>query len=174
MPRVESAFPKGACPHVAVLLSHPDEVAPTLASFYALGAKRNGWLYYRSLAGRADADRAALIAAGLDVTTLEAEGRMVFSEMEPTISVEDYVLSWEAEMQAALARGFDAVWCARFPVGPKTTVVDRAVEYDRAWDAHARDRRYVSLCIYVVGELDRDRRAAELEPLHDSVLRGRS
>jgi hypothetical protein len=167
---VDSAFPKGACPHVAVLLSHRDEVAPTLASFYALGAKRNGWLYYRSLAGRTDADRASLTAAGLDVAALEAEGRMSFSEMAETISVEEYVTSWEAEMQAALARGFDAVWCARFPVGPDAANVDRSVEYDRAWDAHARDRRYVSLCIYVVGDLERDRRAAELAAMHDTVL----
>jgi hypothetical protein len=71
-------------------------------------------------------------------------------------------------MQAALARGFDAVWCARFPVGEN--FVDRAVEYDRAWDAHASDRRYVSLCIYVVGDLERDRRAAELATIHDTVL----
>src|SRR3954452_10277333 len=86
-----TAFPDGACPHVAVLLSHSDEVAPALASFYALGAKRNGWLYYRALAGCAAADRAALIAAGLDVDGLEAQGRMVVSEMHPDISVEDYV-----------------------------------------------------------------------------------
>ena len=35
-----------------MLLSTPEEVAPTLASFYALGAKRNGWLCHRSMAGR--------------------------------------------------------------------------------------------------------------------------
>ena len=63
---LETTFAPGACPHVAMLLSSPEEVAPTLASFYALGAKRNGWLCHRSLAGRADCDRAALIAAGLD------------------------------------------------------------------------------------------------------------
>ena len=64
---LERAFAGGACPHVAMLLSRPEEVAPTLASFYALGAKRNGWLFHRSLAGHAAADRAALTAAGLDV-----------------------------------------------------------------------------------------------------------
>ena len=165
-PVLDTAIPAGACPHVAMVLSRAEEVAPTLASFYALGAKRNGWLYYRSLAGRAGADRARLTAAGLDVASLEAEGRMAFSEMEPTISVEEYVTSWETEMQAALARGFDAVWCARFPIGPSATVV----EYDRAWDAHARDRRYVSLCIYLVGDVERDRRAEELAEIHDTVL----
>ena len=81
----------GACPHVAMLLSTLEEVAPTLASFYALGAKRNGWLFHRSLAGRADCDRSALVKAGLDVERLEAEGRMVFSEIALDVSVADYV-----------------------------------------------------------------------------------
>jgi hypothetical protein len=145
-------------------------VPAALASFYALGAKRNGWLYHRSLAGRLDTDRAALIAAGLDVTRLEDEGRMVFSEMDPHIGVEDYVHGWDAEMEAALARGFDAVWCARFPVGPDPASIDRSLEYDQAWHSHAHDRRYVSLCIYVVGDLERDRRVAQLAPIHDALL----
>jgi hypothetical protein len=168
--RVVNAFPLGACPHVAMLLSSYSEVPAALASFYALGAKRNGWLYYRALEGRRAADRLALIKAGLAVEALEAEGRMVVSEMDPDISVEEYVQGWEEEMQAALARGFDAAWCARFPVGPETGHVDRSIEFDRAWDAHAHDRRYVSLCIYIVGEVERDRRAAELAEMHDTVL----
>ena len=98
---LETTFPTGACPHVAMLLSSPEEVAPTLASFYALGAKRNGWLVHRSIAGRVDCDRSALIAAGLDVATLEAEGRMVFSEIELGISVDDWVHAWEPELEAA-------------------------------------------------------------------------
>ena len=140
------------------------EVAPALASFYALGAKRNGWLYYRALEGRLGEDRAALIAAGLDVPALEASGRMVCSEMRPDITVDEYVNGWEAELQDALSRGFDAAWCARFPVGPRH--LERALEYDRAWDAHAHDRQYVSLCIYIVGEVERDR----LRSMHDVVL----
>src|SRR4051812_10607422 len=153
-----------------MLLSHADEVPAALASFYALGAKRNGWLYYRALEGRGEADRAALIKAGLDVDTLEADGRMVFAEMRPDITVEQYVQDWDAEMQDALDRGFDAAWCARFPVGPASGHVERSLEYDRAWDAHAHDQRYVSLCIYIVGDLERDRRAAELREMHDQVL----
>ena len=166
------AFPVGACPHVAILLSRPDEVAPALASFYALGAKRNGWLYHRSLAGRAAADRASLIAAGLDVAGLEAEGRMVFSEMEPEISVSEYVHDWDERMEAALARGFDAVWCSRFPVGPSPATLDAAAEFDQAWHEHARDRRYVSLCIFIVGEFERTRRIAQLVAVHDHVVTG--
>ena len=36
-----------------MLLNNREEVAPTLASFYALGAERNGWLFHRSIAGQA-------------------------------------------------------------------------------------------------------------------------
>jgi hypothetical protein len=109
-----------------MLLASYSEVPAALASFYALGAKRNGWLYYRALEGRGAADRAALIAAGLAVDALEAEGRMVFAEMRPEITVEEYVQGWEEEMQAALSCGFDAAWCARFPVG-RAAALERAV-----------------------------------------------
>lgn len=169
---LESAFPGGACPHVAMLLSSPEEVAPTLVSFYALGAKRNGWLFHRSIKGCAGADRESLIAAGLDVERLEAEGRMVFSEIELTISVEEYVHAWEPELEAALARGFDAAWWARFPIGPDAEIIDRSVEYDRAWDEHFHDRPCVSLCLFIVGDLERDHRAAQLALTHDTVLSG--
>src|SRR6201999_2077026 len=86
---LETTIEPGSCPHLAMLLAHRSEVAPTLASFYALGAKRNGWLFHRSLPGAADADRAALSAAGLDVAGLEAEGRMGFSEISLDISGDD-------------------------------------------------------------------------------------
>ncbi len=153
-----------------MLLSTLEEVAPTLASFYALGAKRNGWLFHRSLAGRADADRAALTAAGLDVAALEAAQRMVFSEISVGISVEDYVHAWEPELEAALARGFDAAWWARFPIGPDGAIIDRSVEYDAAWDAHFRDKPCVSLCLFIVGDVERDHRAAQIAATHDQVL----
>jgi hypothetical protein len=167
---LDRAFGGSACPHVAMLLSRPEEVAPTLASFYALGAKRNGWLFHRSIAGNADADRAALIKAGLDVEALEAAGRMVFAEIELSIGVDDYVHAWEPEMEAALARGFDAAWWARFPIGPDAEIIERSVEYDRAWDDHFHDRPCVSLCLFIVGDVDRDRRAAQLAETHDTVL----
>jgi hypothetical protein len=153
-----------------MLLTTHDEVAPTLASFYALGAKRNGWLFHRSIAGNADADRASLSEAGLDVERLVAEGRMVFSEIDPGISVDEWVHAWEPEMEAALARGFDAAWWARFPIGPDATIIERSVEYDTAWDAHFRDRPCVSLCLYIVGEVERDHRAAQIAATHDHLL----
>ena len=160
----------GGCPHHAMLLQRADEVAPTLASFYALGAKRNGWLYHRALSGGADADRQALTAAGLDVAGLEAEGRMVFGEIDLGITVEDYVHAWEPQMEAALARGFDAAWWARFPIGPDQEIIERSVEYDRAWDDHFHGRPCVSLCLFIVGDVDRDRRAAQIALTHDTVL----
>ena len=167
---LERAIGAGSCPHLAMLLARQEEVAPTLASFYALGAKRNGWLFHRSIAGRSDDDRAALSAAGLDVSGLESAGRMVFAEIELSIDVEDYVHAWEPEMEAALARGFDAAWWARFPIGPDAEIIERSVEYDRAWDDHFHDRPCVSLCLFIVGDVGRDRRAAQLAETHDTVL----
>ena len=162
----------GSCPHLAMLLQRPEEAMPTLASFYALGAKRNGWLYHRTVRGNADADRAALSAAGLDVEALEAEGRMTIAEIDLGISVEDYVHAWEPQFEAALRRGFDAVWWARFPIGPDEAIIERSVEYDRAWDEHFHDRPCVSLCLFIVGDLERERRAAQLGETHDEVLSG--
>ena len=49
-------------------------------------------------------------------------------------------------------------------------MIARSYEYDRAWDEHARDRPYVSLCIYVVGDLDREGHAELLARIHDTVL----
>ncbi|MBE2316255.1 MEDS domain-containing protein [Solirubrobacter sp. CPCC 204708] len=165
------AIAPGACPHLAMLLASPEEVAPAFASFYALGAKRNGWLFHRTFAGQADADRAALTAAGLDVAALEAEGRMVFSEIALDITVEDYVHAWEPELEAALARGFDAAWWARAAIGPDADILDRSVAYDAAWDAHFHDKPCVSLCMFIVGDVERDRRAAQIAATHDQLLR---
>jgi MEDS: MEthanogen/methylotroph, DcmR Sensory domain len=159
----------GSCPHLAMLLQRPEEVAPTLASFYALGAKRNGWLYHRALAGTADDERSALAAAGLDVAGLEAAGRMAIAEIDLSITVEDYVHAWEPQLDAALARGFDAAWWARFPIGPDEAIIERSVEYDRAWDEHFRDRPCVSLCLFIVGEIDGPR-VAQVGATHDRVL----
>ena len=165
---LERAITPGACPHLAMLLARHDEVWPVLASFYALGAKRNGWLFHRTVDARAD--RAELTAAGLDVAGLEAEGRMVFDEITLDISVEDYVHAWEPQLEAALARGFDAAWWARFPIGPDAEILNRSAAYEAAWDAHFRDRPCVSLCVFIVGDLERDRRAAEIAATHDAVL----
>ena len=163
----------GSCPHLAMLLQRPEEVAPTLASFYALGAKRNGWLYHRSLAGTAEQDRAMLIAAGLDVAGLEAAGRMVIDEIDLGITVEDYVHAWEPQLQAALARGFDAAWWARFPIGPDEEIIARSVAYDQLWDERFHGRPCVSLCLFIVGDLEAPAEQTHVDRLaqtHDAVL----
>jgi hypothetical protein len=159
----------GTCPHLAMLLQRPEEAVPTLASFYALGAKRNGWLYHRTLAGSADADRRALTDAGLDVAGLEAQGRMAIAEIDLGITVEDYVHAWEPQFEAALAHGFDAVWWARFPLGPDEAIIERSVDYDRAWDDHFHGRPCVSLCLFIVGDVD-GRRVEQVAATHDRVL----
>ena len=97
---------------------------------------------------------------------------MVFREVDLSISVSDYVHGWEPELEAALAGGFDAAWWARFPIGPDAAIIDRSVEYDRAWDEHFHDRPCVSLCLYIVGDLERDHRAAQIALTHDTVLSG--
>src|SRR6266545_501294 len=66
-PALHDVIDAGWCPHLAMLLQRREEVAPTLASFYGLGAQRNGWLFHRSRIDGADADRRGLTAAGLDV-----------------------------------------------------------------------------------------------------------
>lgn len=144
---LREAIDTGWCPHLAMLLRRPDEVAPTLASFYALGAQRNGWLFHRSLTGQAAADRRALTAAGLDVAGLEAQRRMAFGEVGPDITPEDWVAVWEPELDGALARGFDAAWWARFPIGPDEEIIARSDAYDRAWDERLHGRPCVSLCL---------------------------
>jgi hypothetical protein len=49
---------------------------------------------------------------------------------------------------------------------------ERSVEYDRLWDEHFQDRPCVSLCLFIVRDVERDRRAAQLALTHDSVLSG--
>jgi hypothetical protein len=170
---LRDAIDSGWCPHLAMLLRRRDEVAPTLASFYALGAQRNGWLFHRSLAGESDADRRALTAVGLDVAGLEAQGRMTFVEIGLDITPQQWAESWEQPLEDALARGFDAAWWARFPIGPDEAIIARSDAYDRAWDERFHGRPCVSLCLFIVGDLEAPRDAAHVERLaqmHDAVL----
>ena len=95
---------------------------------------------------------------------------MVFSEISLDITIEDYVHAWEPEMEAALAGGFEAAWWARFPIGPDAAIIERSVAYDTAWDDHFRDRPCVSLCLFIVGDVERDHRAAQIAATHDTVL----
>lgn len=163
----------GFCPHLAILVPSAGEVIPALASFYGLGARRNGLLFHRALPGQADADRAALTAAGLDVAALEAGERLVVAEPPPETDAERWARRWVPVLEGALARGFDAVWFSRFPIGPDEDHLAAALAYDRAWDDAFRGRPAVSLCVYIVDDVDeaaRARRVASLAPFHDGVV----
>jgi DcmR-like sensory protein len=160
-----------SCPHMAMLLDSPDELHPALAAFYSLGASRNGWLAHRSLPGQGAADRAGLIAAGLDVEALEAEKRFMLSEVPVTEPPETWAKPWVPLIEEALRDGYEAVWWSRFPVGAAGREFDVALEYDRAWDDALQGRRAVSLCLYIVGDLGGDAEASErLAAIHDGVL----
>ena len=163
----------GWCPHLAILVPDPREVIPALASFYGLGARRNGWLFHRALPGNAEADRAALTAAGLDVAALEAAGRMVVAEPPPETDPERWAMRWLPVLEQALQRGFDAAWFSRFPIGPSEARIGPALAFDRAWDDAFHGRPAVSLCVYIVDDVDeaaRERRVASMASFHDGVV----
>jgi hypothetical protein len=141
-----------ACPHLAVFLRGPDELPQVLASFFALAVRRGGWLAHRALPGDADRERELLTAAGLDVAGLEADGRMVIVEMDFEVPPEESARPWLEKLDAALARGCTGLWYGRFPVGGPRQEAMLAVE--RVWHRTFRDRPVVTLCPYIVGELD--------------------
>jgi hypothetical protein len=141
-----------ACPHLAVFLSGPDELPDVLASFFALGARRGGWLAHRALPGDADRERTLLTEAGLDVAGLEADGRMVIVEMDFETPPDESVRPWLKQLDDALERGLTGLWYGRFPVGAPQHEAMLAVE--RVWHRTFRDRPVVTLCPYIVGDLD--------------------
>jgi MEDS: MEthanogen/methylotroph, DcmR Sensory domain len=141
-----------ACPHLAVFLRGPDELPAVLAAFFALGARRGGWLAHRALPGDAERERELLTEAGLDVAGLEADGRMVIVEMDFDTPVEESALPWLEALDDALARGLTGLWYGRFPVGGPQHEAMLAVE--RVWHRTFRDRPVVTLCPFIVGELD--------------------
>jgi MEDS: MEthanogen/methylotroph, DcmR Sensory domain len=141
-----------ACPHLAVFLRGTDELPSILASFFALGARRGGWLAHRALPGDADRERALLTEAGLDVAGLEAEGRMVIVEMDFGSPIDDAARPWLRKLDDALERGLTGLWYGRFPVGPPQHEAMLAIEH--VWHRTFRDRPVVTLCPYIVGELD--------------------
>jgi MEDS: MEthanogen/methylotroph, DcmR Sensory domain len=135
--------------------------------------RRNGFVVHRSLPGQADAERAALKAAGLDLGTLEDSGRFVVDETAITEPPETWAQAWTATVDEALERGFDAVWWTGYPIAPDYQGYRMALEYDRAWEACFAGRPSVSLCLYVVEGLDEEERRArmdDLAPIHEALL----
>jgi hypothetical protein len=166
-------FDDGACPHMAILLDSTDDVPAALASFYALGLRRNGWLFHRALPGQGEADRLALTAAGLPVERLEAEERFEICELPITEPPETWAQPWVPVVESRIDSGFDAVWWSRFPIGPEEELYRLALSYDRHWEATLHGRQAISLCVYVVGGLGgeaRDERVRDLREIHDRTL----
>jgi hypothetical protein len=160
------------CPHMAVLLETEAELPAVLASFYRLGARRNGWLVHRYLPGEEERDRAALSANGLEVGELEAAGRLQIVEFDVDEDPAHWADPWSAKLDRALEAGFDALWYSRFAVGPEHSFETAAV-FDRVWDRMFAGRPAITLCPYIVGALstgERDERAAQVSEFHDSVL----
>jgi hypothetical protein len=166
------ALDGGACPHVAVLLRSEEEFLPVVASFYSLGARRGGWLVHRSV--EPEQDREALSGAGLDVPGLEAERRLALEQIRPTEPPEHLPRRLDAGFEEAVSRGLSTLWSSHSPVRPDSDAFDHAMEVERAWEEHYRDRPVVTLCPYVVGGLDAPATLGRLTRLgaghHDGVL----
>jgi len=168
------AFGTAGCPHMAILLDSTNDVAPALASFYNLGLRRNGWLFHHSLPGKADEDREALTAAGLDVEALEQSVRLEVCELPLGNPPETWAQPWVPVVDKHLAEGYDAVWFSRFPIGGDDNLFQLALQYDRHWDDCFHGRSAVSLCVYIVGDLpqeSQDARAGHLREIHDTTLK---
>ena len=65
-------------------------------------------------------------------------------------------------------RGFDAAWFSRFPIGPDEAHVGPALAFDRAWDDAFHGRPAVSLCVYIVDDVDAAARDAPRR--HDGAV----
>jgi MEDS: MEthanogen/methylotroph, DcmR Sensory domain len=154
MSSLEAHVEAEACPHLAVLLRGPEELPRVLASFFALGIRRGGWLAHRALPGDVERERALLTEAGLDVAGLEAEGRMVIVEMDFSSPPDDSARPWLKALDDALARGMTGLWYGRFPVGQSGPEYEAMLAVERVWHRTFRERPVVTLCPYIVGELD--------------------
>ena len=166
------ALERGDCEHTAVLLRSAAALPPVLASFYSLGASRKGWLVHGSLPGQADEDRRNVTEAGLDVAGLEAAGRLAVIELDLSASPDEWVKPWSSLLESKLKSGFDAMWFARFPVGPADDDMAGVMPYEAAWMSCFRGRRVVTLCPYIVGGLEDDRGARHrhhVSTIHDQI-----
>jgi hypothetical protein len=158
-----------------MLLDSAEDLHPALAAFYALGARRNGWLFHRAFPGHGARDRDGLTRAGLDIPSLEESGCFALDELPVTEPPERWAQPWLPVIDARLRSGFDAVWWSRFPVGVARPEFGLALDYDAAWDAAMRGRRAVSVCVYLVGRDVDEAGGADAEErigrVHDGLLR---
>ena len=167
---VEPRVDGGSCPHMAVVLRSGRELPAVLVSFYALGARRGGWVVHHALPGACERDRERLQAGGLEVGDLEGAGSLVVFEFDPAEAPDAAAERFEPLLADALARGHSALWYSRFPIGPGAADFANATAYDRAWDARFRGRPVVTLCPYVLAGEEDGERIAHLDGWHDAVL----
>jgi hypothetical protein len=167
---LEAHVESEACPHLAVFVRTADELPRVVADFYALGARRGGWLAHRTFPGNADRERALLTEAGLDVAGLEAEDRMVFVDLDPETPAEGSADPWREALDAALARGLTGLWYARFPVGEAGVPFDYIIAIEREWHRMSRGRPVVTICPFLVGDVDGRESLSRLAETHTAVL----
>ena len=148
---VQRSLARLDCEHVAALLKSAEEVPPVVASFLELGAARNGWLVHGSRPGQSDEDRARLTEAGLDVAGLMRRGQLEIMELDLTLSPDEWVRPWASLLRARMAAGFDALWFARFPIGPDGEEIAGVLPFEDAWMRCFAGHRVVTLCPYVLG-----------------------
>jgi hypothetical protein len=154
-------------------LRNESELFPVLASFYALGAKRHGYLVHRSVLGASARDRERLSAAGLDVEGLEASEQLTVVEFDPDEPPESSPQPWQQVLERALEGGFTALWYSRFAVGAGEEEYGSVIPFERAWTKCFSGHPVVTLCPYVVGELGGAQaleRMGEVASLHEGVL----
>ena len=170
MSSLEAHLESEACPHLAVFLRTRDELPRVVADFYALGARRGGWLAHRTLPGNGVRERALLTEAGLDVAGLEAEDRMVFVDLDPDAPAEGSADPWREALDAALTRGLTGLWYARFPVGEAGVPFEYILAIEREWHLMSRDRPVVTICPFLVGDVDGSEALDRLAETHTAVL----
>ena len=156
-----------------MLLRSDSELFPVLASFYALGAKRGGYLVHRAVRGDSASDRESLAAAGLDVDALEASERLTIVEFDPDEPPESSPQPWQSVLEHCLANGFSALWYSRFAVGPDEQQYSSVLRFERAWTDCFTGQPVVTLCPYIVGALDGVQaldRVEKVSHLHEGVL----
>jgi hypothetical protein len=170
MSSLEAHVEGEACPHLAVFLRTADELPRVVADFYALGARRGGWLAHRTLPGNGDRERALLTGAGLDVAGLEAQDRMVFVDLDPDAPPEGSADPWREALDDALARGLTGLWYARFPVGEAGVPFEYILAIEREWHRMSRGRPVVTICPFLVGDVEAEASLAGIAATHTAVL----
>jgi MEDS: MEthanogen/methylotroph, DcmR Sensory domain len=145
-----------------------------LASFYALGAKRRGFLVHRSIQDDSANDRERLAAAGLDVDGLEASEQFVIVEVDPAAPPETPQQPWQRVLERSLSSGYTALWYSRFAIGQcDEDYHSKLLLFERAWGRCFAGQPVVTLCPYVVGALDGAQtleHMGEVSHLHEGVL----